>query len=156
MKAMKLLLVVVCFIVTGAVQAQVIDQIKEPYFEIYWVQCANDGVGESVYLEGMQNITIRAIDDAAGGFHFGISNQLMGVSGYGGVTGDKYRAVGTSTDQLHDTDDYCPQNYSFVHSFRVIGPGKDNDALVRQTIHVVVDANCNTTVDRSEYTVDCQ
>ena len=156
MKAMKLLLVAVCSMVTSAVQAEVIDQIKEPYFETYWVQCANDGVGESVFLEGMQNITVREIYDAAGGFHFGISAQLMGVSGYGDVTGDKYRAVGTTTDQVNDASDSCPHVYNFVHSFRVIGPGKNNDAYVRQFTKVTVDANCNTTVTRSEYTVDCQ
>jgi hypothetical protein len=151
-----LIATVFLMLTTAAAQAEVIYNAQEPFAGFVFIPCANDGDGEGVLLEGRLHVMIREEIDEAGGYHWGTHFQPMGASGYGDVTGDRYQATGGTFDMYNDRFPGCPFEYSFQNNYKIIGQGSDNNYLVHENYHVVIDADCNLTIERENSNVECR
>jgi len=155
---MKLKFAIVALVVlfSGSALAEVIYNEQEPWFGYAWIPCANDGDGEGVLLEGRLHVMFREEMDAAGGWHWGQHFQPMGVSGYGDVTGDRYQATGGTFAMENGRFPGCPYEFSYVNNYKIIGQGRDNNYLVHENYHIVIDADCNVTIERDNFSVECR
>jgi hypothetical protein len=120
------------------------------------VPCANGGAGETVSLSGVLHVVIHTTIDDSGGFHSNLRVNAPNLTGVGQVTGDVYRAMGpghiteiTGGESLHN-------EFAFLDIVKLVGPGPDNNLSLRNYMHVVINANGETTVDIIKSTADCK
>ena len=126
-----------------------------PFAQLAFVPCANGGAGELVLIEGtlhIQSHTTINKNRVSLKIHF----QPQGATGTGLTTGDTYHATGVT--QEHDSLPITggAANFTFINNFRVIGPGPDNNLLVKQTVHVTVNANGEVTSEVDNTSAECQ
>jgi hypothetical protein len=139
--------------VTGAVLTTANDgngvqaNLKEPFLQVTFVECANGGLGELVVIEGTLHIIFK--ENAT---HF----QPMGASGIGLATEDVYQAVGVTRESTKVGDGGFPYVHTFVNNFHLVGPGPDNNFRVKQTVHVTVNANGDLTAEVNKTSTTCQ
>ena len=105
-----------------------------------WVGCANDGAGETVDLEGQLRFVTFTATDARGGTTEKTHVQPWGVWGVGRVTGDRYKGVGMTQEQIYDVPT-GESRYSFVNNFRLIGKGPGNNLHIHSVTHMSTDDN---------------
>lgn len=137
------LLVFLVSALPAAGQATVIQQnLVVPFAQLVSVPCA----GELVLISGDLHILNHATLDANGGILVEIHFQPQGATGVGQVTGDVYRATGITRQHQSVGGDGLPLTLNFVNSFKIIGPGPNNNLLVQQTVQQVVSESGNITV----------
>jgi hypothetical protein len=141
---------------TGVAPARAGILINEavPFEQTVNVPCANGGLGEDVVLSGFLHVLVTATQDAAGNVHSTTHFQPMGIAGTGATTGDVYRATGITRDEANGLD--MPFETTFVNNFRLVGPGKGNNALVHETAHVTINANGDVSANLDFFTEECK
>jgi len=135
--------------------AAVTQNDKVPTDRWEWVECANNGNGELVHLTGDLHVLSAVTDDGAGGFHVKWHFQPQGISGVGEITGDKYQGTGVTQWQLNAKPPF-PYEETYVNNFRIIGPGKGNNLLVHQNLHITVNANGEVTAEVDNVKIECK
>ena len=109
-----------------------------------FIPCANDGIGEyASAVDPWLHYIIREVIDANGGSHWSLMVHPIGGWDYvGETTGDSYQATGL-TRMIENTDlaDWAPYTWTFVNSFKLIGPGPSNNYLVTMVTHLTWNAN---------------
>lgn len=123
------------------------------------IPCANDGIGEyASAVDPWLHVIIREVIDARGGSHWSFMTHPIGDWDYvGEITEDHYQATGL-TRGIENTDaaDWVPYTWTFVNSFKLIGPGPDNNYLVTMVTHLTWNANDVLTADFSNVSVECR
>ena len=130
-------------------------QVDIPVEFDFFDPCANGGAGEIVSITGTAHAVIHTTIDGNGGFHSKFLENAQGVSGVGQVTGDVYRVTGPGHIMEFDSGDSLHTEFAFLNLTKLVGPGPDNNLTLRDYIHVVVNANGETTVDIVKSTADC-
>lgn len=121
--------------------------LTRTYNRRVWVWCANGGVGENVNLSGELVILGQSIEDGNGGTHVTTHYVPQRVSGFGQVTGLKFRGVSAALESEQYAADGSPSVYTLVDNFRIIGQGPGNDILIHRTVHQTWNANGELTAD---------
>lgn len=106
-----------------------------------WVDCANDGQGETVTFSGLLHETVHESIDANGGYHFTIETNPIGVVGVGEDSGDTFRGVGCTRTSLHIAPDSMPFTYNLESHFGAIGTGHAPNLTIREVSRFTIDAN---------------
>jgi hypothetical protein len=123
------------------------------------IACANDGIGEyASAVDPWLHVIIREVIDANGGSHWSFMTHPIGGWDYiGEITGDHYQATGL-TRGIENTDaaDLAPYTWTFVNSFKLIGPGPGNNYLVTMVTHLTWNANDVLTADVSNVSIECK
>lgn len=133
-------------------QAQT-DQQRVPLYLEVFVDCAYDGLGETVVLEGTIHFTFHAKFDSAGGLHIHSLANPQGVRGYGQLTGDKYQGTGVAKENFT----LLPgQTSTFIDNFRIIGQGPGNNLLIHQNTHYTINANGDITAEVDNFSAECK
>jgi hypothetical protein len=136
-----------------AAEAKVVSNESVSYAYAGFVPCANGGAGEyvtgSIDAHNLITSTVNGNVDTWQ-FQFQPHGSLVGR-----ITGDTYQLTGvtrgTYTESLQD--DHLTLTY--VNSYQLIGPGPDNNLLVREIAHVTI--NCDEAiVEHDDWSVDCK
>jgi hypothetical protein len=130
MKKLMIIGTAVMLVVFASLQARAEMIMNEiiPFDTIVFVPCALDGVGEDVEFSGELRVLVSTTLTQTGKFHTKTHYQPMGVSGIGLTSGDIYQLTGGSRETTRmDTTDNFPQQFIWVYSFNVIGPGPGNN-----------------------------
>ena len=121
-----------------------------------FVPCANSGAGELVVVSGTFSVhTHLVVNDnrVIGKFH----NQLQGATGQGLITGDVYRFVRViPRGQNFAINRDGSFSFTAVNIFMFIGPGPDNNLILRQNFHSQVNANGDVTSNVENISADCK
>jgi hypothetical protein len=117
-----------------------------------FVPCANGGVGEIVNVAGSLHVVDHATETGNGQFHLSHHENPQGLTGTGQVTGDVYHNVGSAHFHINLNP---AETATQLLTFKLVGPGPDNNLYLRGIAHFTVNANGVVTVDRSEFTVEC-
>jgi hypothetical protein len=111
--------------------------VDEGGIEVF-VECANDGAGETVVLGGtlllITHTTVKPSGEAITKFH--VSPQ--GVNGLGLTTGDIYRGVGV-TQHVAVSKAGLPTTATYENNFGIIGPGPGNNLFDHMVLVVTLD-----------------
>ena len=134
---------------------QVVTSEKVPVSIYVYIDCANGGAGEDVFLTGDLHVVSVVVLNGAGGVALQSHFQPMGVSGVGS-TGTKYQATGVTRDTFTAAAESMPFTETYVNNFRIIGAGPDNNYLVHETFHVTVDAERNVSTFVDNFTAECK
>jgi hypothetical protein len=111
--------------------------VDEGGIEVF-VECANDGAGETVVLGRtlllITHTTVKPSGEAITKFH--VSPQ--GVNGLGLTTGDIYRGVGV-TQHVAVSKAGLPTTATYENNFGIIGPGPGNNLFDHMVLVVTLD-----------------
>jgi hypothetical protein len=118
-----------------------------------FVPCADGGNGEEVVFQGNLHILVSVTFDAKGGFHANSHYQPQGLCGEGQSTGDEYHATGVTQEHFNGK---VGSSYVYLNTFRLVGPGQNNDYIVRQALHFMVNSDGTVTMEHDRTEIDCR
>jgi hypothetical protein len=114
---------------------------------------SNACTGELITFTGQSHLVIHTTATAAGTFETTIHSNLQDVSGTSAPSGATYRFQAASTTV---TTVAPGSETTTVIEFRVIGPGADNNLLVRVVHHLTVAATGSATATVDSFSVTCR
>jgi hypothetical protein len=126
---------------------------KVPLFISSLIECAADGAGEVVVLDGTLHVLFHETFNDAGVAVFKGHFQPQRLTGYGLTTGDRYQGTGVTQDITVLRDNGV--SFSFNNNYRIIGQGPGNNFTVHTVEHVTVNANGELTAEVVVDRVDC-
>ncbi|HEY7112152.1 MAG TPA: hypothetical protein VIA45_04405 [Thermoanaerobaculia bacterium] len=138
-----------------AAPAEVTENTKIPVEIDLEIPCANGGAGEEVLLTGNLHVLTTFVINKnviQGHFH----DQPEGVSGFGSVSGDHYKATGVSQGEFKSSLHNGEAIVSFINNFRIIGQGPGNNYIVHQNVHLIISANGDLTTVVDGVEADCK
>ncbi len=118
---------------------------KVPLFLVTFIECAADGAGEVVLLDGTLHVLFHETVNDAGVAVFKAHFQPQRLTGRGLTTGDMYQGTGVTQDITVFRD--AGVSFSFNNNYRIIGQGPGNNFTVHTTEHVTLNANGELTAD---------
>lgn len=118
---------------------------KIPLFIGNFIECAADGAGEIVILEGTLHILFHETVNDAGVAVFKAHFQPQRLTGFGLTTGDMYQGTGVTQDitVFRDTG----VSFTYNNNYRIIGQGPGNNFTVHTVEHVTLNAHGELTAD---------
>jgi hypothetical protein len=156
-RILVLLTLAIAGMITGvsAAQAEVVtnETVSSPYAYVGFVSCANGGAGE--YMTGTIDVHNLITSTVNGNvdtwqFQFQPHGSLVGR-----ITGDTYQLTGltrgTYTDSLQDDH----RTLTYVSSYQLIGPGPDNNLIVREIAHITINDDDQVVIDHDDWSVEC-
>ena len=155
----KLSIFIVIAVIFGALmmsQAYAVEvNQKIPYSQLIPVLCT----GESVLFTGTQHIVIDYNIKKSGRLEFIYHSNLMGISGVGVTSGEKYQIAEVNKENrgMNTTDGY-PAVFTIVHNLNILGLRLGNVYMVRMLFHCTLNANGEITTEIDNFTVegDCK
>jgi hypothetical protein len=129
------------------------DNEKVPTDIAVFIDCANGGAGDEVFLSGNLHILFHGTFDGSGGVHLKSHFQPQGISGYSLVTGAKYQATGETQDHFNLK---VGSQFTYVNNFKIIGQGPGNNFLVHENLHLTVNANGTVTASVDNFSITCK
>src|SRR6476620_2949074 len=127
-------------------------------FEIsfsFFIPCANNGIGEDVFLEGTLHETFHLTTNK-NKFLLKIIDNPQGITGIGQVTGDKYHATGETQQVINQSFTNGHFSGTYVNNFKLIGPGKGNNLLIHENYHITVNADGTVTTEHYNFSGVCK
>jgi hypothetical protein len=125
-----------------------------PLEQVVDIPCADEGSSEEVLSSGFLHVLVTGTHDANGSVHTVSHFQPMAVAGTGLTTGDVYRATGITRDAVNGIEIRFAG--TFVNNFRIIGPGKGNNLLIHEVLHVTINALGEVTVVVELLSAECK
>ena len=122
--------------------------------DLQWVPCANDGLGEFVFLSGRMRVAGHVRVDGRGGMHANFNSNFMDAVGVGQVTGDTYRVSGTQKETQHFGEGR-PEILSIRSRYRLAATGGGPRFDVEFIVRMVVDADGEVRVLDVQDTATC-
>jgi len=151
--ALLVLAVVGMLAAVGAAQANVITNQRVPIAFSAFVPCANGGAGEmltgTIDVHDLTTSTVNGNNDSWQ-FLFEAHGVLVGAA-----TADRYRLSSIEHGSYTNSLGTDHSTLTYVHRYRLIGPGPGNNLVVRETAHVTIDADENAVVQHDDFRIDC-
>jgi hypothetical protein len=121
----------------------------------FFLPCANGGAGEVVHLTGTFMMLTHTANDGSGGTHLKLLEVQQGVTGFGETTGDHYVSSFVNLFMLNQGSGQLPITATQQVVYRVDGPGRGNESLIRIRNHATLNANGTVTVAFDEFSAEC-
>lgn len=114
------------------------------YSSTIFVPCA----GENVFFTGTEHIVIDHNINKSGRLAFKYHMNLMGISGVGVTSGEKYQITEVDKgNHSEDTTDGYPVVFTILQNLHILGLGSGNVYMVTMRWHCTVNANGDLTAD---------
>jgi hypothetical protein len=130
------------------------DQV--PLVDTFLVPCAAGGAGELVDVSGTLHAVAHVTISNSGNFISKLNFNAQGATGTGQTTGDTYRANGGAGGALTIQGDGLPWRDTFVENISLIGPGPNNNLLLRTTVVITINNNGELTAFLEKISVECK
>ena len=119
-----------------------------------FVPCANDGAGEFISFPGTARLIVHFTNN--GNRQTNISQlQVQSLTGVGETTGDLYHLAGGLHQSLSLQVDGSMITGTEVSNLIAVGPGPDNNLLLRSVLHgTLIDGELITSV--SIFSIECR
>lgn len=126
---------------------------KQPVDAIVFVPCANNGAGENVELTGNLHILIHTTLNG-NNFNTKYHVQPQGISGVGLTTGIRYHGSGVTQQKIKGSLKNEKYMETDINNFKIVGHGVNYK--IHENIHIVVNANGETTATADNFSSDCK
>jgi hypothetical protein len=127
------------------------ENFHEPVEFTEFFDCA----GEEIHFSGYFHWNYHTVFNANGDFHSVFVANDHSLSGVGLTTGTKYHEVG-ATVEVFTFRGSAPFEYNFEITFDFIGQGPGNNVIIKEKVHLTVNANGTTTVSFDKFTQECK
>ncbi len=126
---------------------------KQPIDEIIFVPCANNGAGENVELKGNVHILIHT---TLNGNNFNIKYhvQPQSIIGVGQTTGIIYHGSGVTQQEIKGSLKNEKYVETDINNFKIAGHGVNYK--IHDNMHIIVDANGETTASVDNFSSACK
>jgi hypothetical protein len=131
------------------------DTFKYSFGWGFYVDCANDGLGEFVNLEGTVNQVYHVTYSEGGTVNIVSRTNTQGLRGTGETTGDKYQGLLIQQYHLNIGQNGLPYVYTSSDRYRFTGQGPGNNFTLELRQHVTINANGDVTATVDDYEVTC-
>ena len=133
-------------------QAEVVTNETVSYQYAGWVPCANGGAGELVTgTIDVHNLVTSTVNDNVDTSQFAFQPRGSLV---GRITGDTYRLTGITRGTYIDNLQSGEYTATYINRYRLTGPGKGNNLVVRETAHVTRNGD-DIVVDHDNFAIEC-
>jgi hypothetical protein len=159
-QTMKRILVLLTLAIAGmvasvtAAQAEVVSNETVSYAYGGFVPCANGGAGEiltgTIDVHNLITSTVNGNVDTWQ-FQFQPHGSLVGR-----ITGDTYQLTGLTRGMYTDSLQDDHRTLTYVNSFQLIGPGPENNLLVREIAHITINDDDEVVIDHDDWSVECK
>jgi hypothetical protein len=122
---------------------------------VIFVPCALDGAGESVRFFGNVKAHMHLTDNGNTNI-LNFTAVLSESFAIGLSSGLEYQNVSVSVDRSTTSDTGYPMQFTTNARVRFIGPGPRNDLILVESLHVTVNADGTTTVEKGDSLVLCK
>jgi hypothetical protein len=136
-----------------AAQAKVVSNETASYAYAGFVPCANGGAGE--YVTGTidaHNLITSTVNGNVDTWQFQFQPHGSLV---GRITGDTYQLTGLTRGAYAESLQDDHRTLTYVNSYQLIGPGPDNNLLVREIAHVTINDD-EVVIDHDDWSVECK
>lgn len=130
------------------------DQV--PLVDTFFVPCAAGGAGELVDVSGTLHIVAHTTTSNSGNWMRKLNFNAQGATGIGQTTGDIYRTNGGAGGAFTIQGDGLPWRDTFVQNISLIGPGPNNNLLLRTTVVITINNNGELTAFLEKMSVECK
>lgn len=127
------------------------ENFHEPVEFTQFFNCA----GEEIHFSGSFHWNYHTVFKDNGFFHSVFVANDHNISGVGLTTGTKYHEVG-ATVEVFTFRGTAPFEYNFTITFDFIGQGPGNNVIIKEKVHLTVNANGSTTVFFDKFTQECK
>jgi hypothetical protein len=127
------------------------ENFHEPVEFTDFFNCA----GEEIHFSGSFHWNYHTVLKANGDFHSVFVANDHSLSGVGLSTGTKYHEVG-ATVEVFSFKGGAPFEYNFAITFDFIGQGPGNNVIIKENVHLTINANGITTVSFDKFTQECK
>ena len=135
-----------------AAQAAIVTNETVSYAWSGFVPCANGGAGElvtgTIDVHNLITSTVNGNADT-GQFQFQLRGSLVGS-----ITGDTYQLTAVTRGTYNESLQSGVYTLTYVNSYKLIGPGAENNVLVREIAHLTIDGD-DVVVQRDDFSVHC-
>ena len=119
------------------------------------VPCSRLGM-EIVPLSGVEHASMQFSRAADGRTTLRLHVNAQGVTGVGLVTGDEYRAAGT-TEEAYDWDAFgAGDSYYLTYTFNVTSAGATGNIVAHELLRMSFDAAGNPSLDVVKFDGECR
>jgi hypothetical protein len=119
------------------------------------VPCGRLGM-EIVPLYGVEHASLQFAQTATGAATLRLHVNAQGVTGVGLVSGDAYRAGGT-TDESYDLSSFgLTQSYYLTYTFNVTSAGATGNIVAHEVLRMSFDANGYPSLDVIKFDGECR
>jgi NAD(P)H-hydrate repair Nnr-like enzyme with NAD(P)H-hydrate dehydratase domain len=130
------------------VRAEIVTNTTVSYAYSGWVPCANGGTGE--LMTGTIDAHILEASTSSGSqLSFNAHGTLVGS-----ITGDAYKLVALTRGTYVTTPESDHEAGTYVNRYGLIGPGRDNNLVVRETAHWTRNGD-DVVVDHDSFSIEC-
>jgi hypothetical protein len=136
-----------------AAQAKVVSNETVSYAYAGFVPCANGGAGE--YVTGTidaHNLITSTVNGNVDTWQFQFQPHGSLV---GSITGDTYQLTGVTRGRYAESLQDEHLTLTYVNTYQLIGPGPDNNLLVREVAHVTINDD-EAVVQHDDWSVECK
>ena len=137
-----------------AAQAQVVSNVTVSYAYAGYVPCANGGAGE--YMTG----TIDAHDLITSTVNGNVDTWSFQFQPHGSlvgrITGDTYQLTGLTRGTYANSLEDDHGTLTYVNSYQLIGPGPDNNLIVREIAHITINGDDDVVVHHDDWSAGCK
>src|SRR5215212_3676834 len=129
-------------------RAEILTNTTVSYAYSGWVPCANGGTGE--LMTGTIDARILETSTPEGSqFAFNAHGTLVGT-----VTGDAYQLAALTRGTYITAPGSDHEAATYVNRYRLIGPGRGNNLIVRETAHWTRNGD-EVVVTHDSFSVEC-
>ena len=118
------------------------------------IPCGSMG-REIVPMDGTENVTQQWMANANGGGHLRLHLSAH-AEGTGLVSGDYYKAVGTTNEAYEFDIASFPFQYDLTYNFNVQSAGKGGNIVAHEVLRMNVDEYGNTTYTVIKFDAECR
>jgi len=119
------------------------------------VPCGRMGM-EIVPLSGVEHASLQFVQTATGATSLRMHVNAQGVTGVGLVSGDLYRASGT-TEETYAFDALGPlESYYLTYTFNVTSAGATGNIVAHELLRMTFDADGNPSLDVVKFDGECR
>jgi hypothetical protein len=129
-------------------RAEIVTNATVSYAYSGWVPCANGGAGELMTGTIDAHILETSMQDGSQ-FSFNAHGMLVGT-----ITGDVYQLAALTRGTYITAPESDHEAATYVNRYRLIGPGRDNNLVVRETAHWTRNGD-DVVVDHDSFSVEC-
>ena len=134
-------------------QAEIVTNETVSWSYSGFVSCANGGAGELVSgTIDVHNLITSTVNGNVDSWQFQFQPRGSMV---GSITGDTYRLTGVTRGTYNESLQSGGYVLTYVSTYQLIGPGPENNLVVRETAHMTLDGD-DLVVRHDDFRIECK
>ncbi|AHG90703.1 hypothetical protein J421_3166 [Gemmatirosa kalamazoonensis] len=138
----------------AAGESRTYNDISVPVQMPVRIPCSRAG-WEIIPMSGVEHASMQLSSNATGDLTLRLHVNAQGVTGVGLVTGDTYRASGTTEEKYDWTAAAALDGYYLTYNFNVTSAGATGNIVAHEVLHMTFDASGYPSLQVTKFDAEC-